>query len=71
MVTQTVTSALSRLGLDQRGLDPHPRQPVPMLLQKADEMLSSPDWTYEPKWDGFRVLADDLEWLSVTCVARK
>jgi bifunctional non-homologous end joining protein LigD len=20
-------------------------------------MFSSPDWTYEPKWDGFRVLA--------------
>jgi ATP dependent DNA ligase-like protein len=28
-----------------------------MLLSKADAMLSSPDWTYEPKWDGFRVLA--------------
>jgi ATP-dependent DNA ligase len=20
-------------------------------------MFSAPDWTYEPKWDGFRVLA--------------
>ncbi len=57
MSTQTVTRALSRLGLDQRGADPHPRQPAPMLLQKADAMFSSPDWTYEPKWDGFRVLA--------------
>jgi len=28
-----------------------------MLLQKANAMLSFPDWTYEPKWDGFRVLA--------------
>jgi len=28
-----------------------------MLLSKADAMLSSNDWTYEPKWDGFRVLA--------------
>jgi bifunctional non-homologous end joining protein LigD len=57
MFAQTVTRALSRLGLDRRGTDPHPRQPAPMLLQKADAMLSSADWTYEPKWDGFRVLA--------------
>ncbi|HLY24360.1 MAG TPA: non-homologous end-joining DNA ligase [bacterium] len=57
MFTQTVTRVLSRLGLDQRGADPHPRQPSPMLLQKAKAMFSSPDWTYEPKWDGFRILA--------------
>ncbi len=57
MFAQTVTRALSRLGLDQRGSDPYPRQPAPMLLQKAAEILSSPEWTYEPKWDGFRVLA--------------
>ncbi len=57
MFTQTVTRALSRHGLDQRGTDPHPRQPAPTFLQKADVMLSSADWTYEPKWDGFRVLA--------------
>lgn len=57
MFTQTVTRALSRLGLDERGIDRYPRQPAPMLLRKADKMLSSPDWTYEPKWDGFRVLA--------------
>src|SRR5690349_9185449 len=36
---------------------PHPRQPAPMLFRKADAMFSAPDWTYEPKWDGFRVLA--------------
>lgn len=57
MITRTVTCTLSRLGLGQRGTDPHPRQPTPMLLQKADIMYASPDWTYEPKWDGFRVLA--------------
>jgi bifunctional non-homologous end joining protein LigD len=57
MLEQTVTRALSRLGLDQRGTDPHPRQPAPMLLQRADKMFTSPDWVYEPKWDGFRVLA--------------
>jgi bifunctional non-homologous end joining protein LigD len=52
-----VTHALSRLGLDQSGSDPYPRRPVPMLLHKADVMFSAPDWTYEPKWDGFRVMA--------------
>ena len=57
MFAQTVIRALSRLGLDQRGSDPHPRQPAPMLLQKADAMFASADWTYEPKCDGFRVLA--------------
>jgi len=41
MSTQTVTHALSRLDLDRRGADPHPRQPAPMLLQKADTMFSS------------------------------
>jgi hypothetical protein len=39
MVTQTVTRALSRLSLDQRGTDPHPRQSAPMLLQKAYAMF--------------------------------
>lgn len=62
MFSQTVTRALSRLGLDQRGTNPHPRQPAQMLLQKADAMLSSPDWTYEPKWNGFRVLGSVRFW---------
>jgi len=35
MFTQTVSRALPRLGLDQRGSDPHPRQPSPTLLQEA------------------------------------
>jgi bifunctional non-homologous end joining protein LigD len=28
-----------------------------MLLHKGDDLFASPDWTYEPKWDGFRTLA--------------
>jgi bifunctional non-homologous end joining protein LigD len=28
-----------------------------MLMHKADRLVSLPDWTYEPKWDGFRVIA--------------
>jgi hypothetical protein len=51
MFTQTVTHALSRLGLGQRGKDPYPRQPAPMLPQEADAMFSSADSPHEPKWD--------------------
>jgi len=54
---QTVVRALSRVGLDKRGADSHPRQPAPMLLQRADQIFASPEWVYEPKWDGFRILA--------------
>ena len=57
MFMQTANRALSHLGLDQRGADSHPRRPTPMLLQRADKMFASPDWVYEPKWDGFRTLA--------------
>lgn len=57
MFAETIIRALSGLGLDRRGTDPHPRQPLPMLLFKADSLCSSDAWTYEPKWDGFRVLA--------------
>jgi bifunctional non-homologous end joining protein LigD len=28
-----------------------------MLLHKGDDVFASPDWTYEPKWDGFRTPA--------------
>ena len=57
MFEQIVARALSRLGLDQPGADLHPRQPAPMLLQRAEKVVASPDWVYEPKWDGFRTLA--------------
>jgi hypothetical protein len=56
MFQQTVTCVLSRLGLDQWGVDSHPRQPAPMLLPRANKMFASPDWVYEPKGDGFRTL---------------
>lgn len=57
MFAEAITHALSPLGLGRRGTDPHPRQPAPMLLSKADSLFSSDSWTYEAKWDGFRVLA--------------
>ena len=57
MFTATINGALSRLGLDPRGTAPFPRSTAPMLMHKASRLVSSPDWTYEPKWDGFRVIA--------------
>jgi hypothetical protein len=54
MFEQTITRALSRLGLAQRGTDPYPRQPLPVLLRRAEEMFASPDWVCEPKSGGFR-----------------
>jgi bifunctional non-homologous end joining protein LigD len=57
LLTKTVTRALARHGLAEWGGDPFPRQPAPMLLSTADQLAHSPDWAYEPKWDGFRVIA--------------
>jgi ATP-dependent DNA ligase len=57
MFEKTVTRALSRRGLDGWGPDAHTRPPAPMRLQHADKMHASRDWLFEPKWDGFRVLA--------------
>ncbi len=57
MFTDGAARGLCRFGLDQRGVDPHPRQPAPMLLQEVEAMFPSADWTYKSKWDGFRVLA--------------
>src|SRR6516162_780708 len=57
MFTAAVNGALSRLGLDPRGTAPFPSSTAPMLMHKASRLVSSPDWLYEPKWDGFRVIA--------------
>ena len=55
--TTVVSHALSRFELQERGNAPFPRQPAPMLVEKAAALFDDPAWTYEPKWDGFRVLA--------------
>jgi hypothetical protein len=44
MFNRTITRAPYRFSPGQRGMDPHPRQPTPMSLQKADIMCASPDW---------------------------
>jgi len=48
MFKQTVTRALSRRDLGQLGHDLLPRQPAPLLLGRAKEFFSHPDWTCEP-----------------------
>ena len=57
LFTKIVAHALARHGLEVRGDAPFPRQLAPMLMHSADTLIASPDFTYEPKWDGFRVLA--------------
>ena len=37
MLAQSVTRALSRFGLDHRGIDPHLRQPVRVLKYRQGE----------------------------------
>ena len=36
---------------------PMPEAPAPMLCTLVDSAFDSPDWTFEPKFDGLRVLA--------------
>ena len=52
-----VQDALTRFRPHERGDARLMRAPAPMLLGRAKELFDDPDWTYEPKWDGFRVLA--------------
>ena len=51
-----VNHALSRFGLRERGTAPFPRQPAPMLVEKATTLFDDSAWTYESKWDGLQVL---------------
>jgi ATP-dependent DNA ligase len=52
-----MTPLSSHLALEPRGTSPLPKTLAPMLMHKADTLVRLPDWTYEPKWDGFRVIA--------------
>ena len=60
-------SAVSFAGLDIAS-SPMPDAPAPMLCTLVDTAFDSPDWTFEPKFDGLRVLArfdgDELTLLS-------
>jgi ATP-dependent DNA ligase len=57
LFSRAVEDALTRFQLHERGDARLARQPAPMLLGRAEELFADPDWTYEPKWDGFRALA--------------
>lgn len=57
LFTTALNHALARFGLHERGNGPFLRQPVPMLLERAKGLFHDSAWTYEPKWDGFRMLA--------------
>ena len=45
-----------RFQLHERGDARLMRQPAPTLVEKTTKHFDDPAWTYEPKWDAFRVL---------------
>ena len=56
-LTTTTRRALARLGLGKPGTARFPRPFRPMLAEPAKEPFNDPAWTYEPKWDGIRIIA--------------
>jgi ATP-dependent DNA ligase len=57
LFARAVKDTLTRFQLHERGDARLVRQPAPMLLSRAKDLFDDLDWTYEPKWDGFRMLA--------------
>jgi bifunctional non-homologous end joining protein LigD len=57
MLPRAVSRALARFGLAQPGAAPFPRQLRPMEIHLVGTPFNDPDWVFEPKWDGFRVVA--------------
>jgi bifunctional non-homologous end joining protein LigD len=49
--------ALARLGLDNPGPTRFPKPFQPMLAEPGKAPFDNLEWTYEPKWDGIRILA--------------
>jgi bifunctional non-homologous end joining protein LigD len=52
---QLVVTEIAKLAPPRRVLTPEALQP--MLCQTADKAFSSPDWVFELKYDGFRMIA--------------
>jgi len=48
---------------------PSPDVPAPMLCTLVDAPFDSPDWTFEPKFEGLRVLAN-FDGRAVTFLSR-
>ena len=57
MLLTRVQDTPSRFQLHECGDARLMRQPAPMLLGRAKDLFDQPDWSYEPKWGGSRVLA--------------
>ncbi|MBS0378173.1 MAG: DNA ligase D [Proteobacteria bacterium] len=58
VIPRKVTQTLPALRLAPTGPpETLPRDLKPMLAESADEPRSDPQWSYEPKLDGYRVLA--------------
>jgi bifunctional non-homologous end joining protein LigD len=52
---QLLVAEIAKLGLPRRVLTPETLEP--MLCQTADKAFSSPDWVFELKYDGFRMMS--------------
>jgi bifunctional non-homologous end joining protein LigD len=46
-----------QISLDDAPLAPMPERPAPMLARPVAAVFDSPEWIYEVKWDGYRVMA--------------
>jgi len=55
--TATVKRALAHLGIAEPGPTRFPQPFRPMLAEPGKTPFDSPEWIYEPKWDGIRIVA--------------
>jgi bifunctional non-homologous end joining protein LigD len=46
-----------KISLDDAPAAPMPEHPPPMLARPVATVFDSPEWIYEVKWDGYRVMA--------------
>lgn len=55
-----INQPITKLNLDLSAapISPLPEQPQPMLASLATKPFDHPDWLYEIKWDGYRILAE-------------
>ncbi len=56
-LTTSTRRALGRVGLDKPGPTRFPKPFQPMLAEAGKEPFDDPRWTYEPKWDGIRIVS--------------
>ncbi len=56
-LTASTRRALARVALDKPGPTRFPKPFRPMLAEPGKEPFDDPRWTYEPKWDGIRIVS--------------